>query len=273
MPEGPEVKTIAKTLAHEIIGKKFGQLWHSHYRLRRTIDYSLLSRCNGMTIDGVSSYGKILFINADQKPALVVQLGMTGQLTVTHIDALVAPHTHIRWPLQSTHKELRYVDPRRFGLFDSCDDKRKKAIIKKLGPDPFFMTKNEYAPLIKAMKRSSRAIKEVLLNQTVIAGVGNIYASEALFLAGIDPQRQASDINDNEYSVLIERVSEILAQAYQNCGTTFSNYVDGFGKKGAHLPFLKVFQKNGHPCPICASPIQRIKQSGRSTFFCEQCQK
>lgn len=273
MPEGPEIKTVARTLAEKLIGKELGSLWHSQHQLRRPVDYRRIKKLENTVIDDISCYGKVLFISANQEPILVAQLGMTGQLRVDDVKAPVADHTHIRWRLKHCHQELRYVDPRRFGLFDACSALDKQNILGRLGPDPFFMKKNDIESLIKTMKRSSRAIKEVLLDQAVIAGVGNIYASEALFLARIDPTMRAADIEPIQYDRLIPAIIEVMELAYKNCGTTFSNYVDGSGQKGENLAFLKVFQREAEPCTKCKTPIARIKQSGRSTFLCPTCQK
>lgn len=117
-----------------------------------------------------------------------------------------------------------------------------------------------------------RSIKERLLDQSVIVGVGNIYASEALFKAGIHPERPAASLLDRECEQLLFAVIDTLKKAYKNAGTTFSNYVDGSGKKGKNQDFLQVFQRDGLPCSRCKTPIERCKQGGRSTFFCARCQ-
>ena len=272
MPEGPEVKTVARTLAENLVGERFGSLWHSEQKLRRAVDYSTFKSLENKQIDDISCYGKVLFISSEKKPVLMAQLGMTGQLTVNNIDDPLKAHTHVRLKILDGNKELRYVDPRRFGLIDTCDEMRKQAIINKLGPDPFNMKDEEREHLITTMKRSSRSIKEILLDQSVIVGVRNIYASEALFMAKIHPERKGSEISYESYEKLITAVIDILALAYKNCGTTFSNYVDGSGKKGDNLQFLQVFQRENDQCFTCNSLILRIKQSGRSTFYCPKCQ-
>lgn len=273
MPEGPEVRTVARTIASEIVGKKLGCFWYSNQQLRREINSDALRLLENTEVDKVSCYGKVLFIHSKNEPIVMAQLGMTGQLVVTNTDQPLPLHTHIRWPLFGMRKEIRYIDPRRFGVFDVCDENKRQAILNKLGPDPFIMEKKDHLPLIKNMKRSTRVIKEVLLDQSVIAGVGNIYASEALFLSKIDPIKRACDVSDVEYKKLIAAVIDVLQRAYENCGTTFSNYVDGSGKKGDNLQFLHVFQREGEPCKVCSIKISRIKQGGRSTFYCENCQK
>jgi formamidopyrimidine-DNA glycosylase len=264
---------VAKTLGQSLVGKELGSLWHSPARLRKVADYGALKRLENSKIDEVSCYGKILFISANQKTAIVAQLGMTGQLKVEDIDAPLMKHTHLRWPLKHSSQEIRYVDPRRFGLIDACDEHSKKTIINRLGPDPFHMTIKDHLPLIHTMKKSSRAIKEILLDQSIVAGVGNIYASEALFLAGIDPSKSGQEISTNTYKKLVIAIVEVLNLAFKNSGTTFSNYVDGSGKKGDNLEFLQVFQRDGENCFACQTLIQRIKQGGRSTFYCPKCQK
>lgn len=272
MPEGPEVKTVARTLAEKLEGCVLGSLWHSHHRLRRAVDYEALRVFEKKRIDNVSSYGKILFISVDNKTAFMAQLGMTGQLTVNHINEPLKAHTHLRWSLLQSDRELRYVDPRRFGLVEACDDLGKEAILKRLGPDPFSIKDADHEALIKTMSRSTRSIKEILLDQSVVVGVGNIYASEALFMAKIHPEKRGVDIAETQYQRLIVAIIDILNLAYKNSGTTFSNYVDGSGKKGDNLKFLKVFQRALQPCLLCKSLILRIKQGGRSTFYCPKCQ-
>jgi formamidopyrimidine-DNA glycosylase len=273
MPEGPEVKTVARTLDEKLGGLSLGALWHSDYKLRRYVDYSELRKLERSQISSVSCYGKVLFLNIQEKPAIFAQLGMTGQLRVEEKEAPVQAHTHVRWELLESPYELRYVDPRRFGLFDICSEKAQKEIINKLGPDPFSLKLGDTAALSKNMRTSSRAIKEVLLDQKIIAGVGNIYASEALFRARIRPDKRACDIQEKDYDLLIQAIIHVMNQAYENCGTTFSNYVDGSGTKGKNLDFLQVFQRESQACLVCKTPIQRIKQGGRSTFFCAACQK
>lgn len=273
MPEGPEVKTIARTLAEKLVGKKLGVLWHSEFRLRHDVDYRKIKEFEHHVVDDISCYGKLLFVDVNRKPALLAQLGMTGQLSVVKAKQTVLPHTHIRWPLINTDEELRYVDPRRFGLFSACDARERRAHIERLGPDPFSMTHDDKLKIISRVRKSNRAIKEILLDQTVVVGVGNIYASEALFLAKIDPRRRGIDISVNAVEKIIDAVIEVLHLADRNCGTTFSNYVDGTGNVGKNIFYLKVFQRNDEPCQVCETMIERIKQSGRSTFFCKKCQK
>jgi len=273
MPEGPEVKTVARTLDQQLKNMRLGNFWHSDYKLRREVNYQDIKKLENRVISSVTCYGKILFINSEEKPILLTQLGMTGRLTVEEKTSPLQAHTHIRWDLLDTSRELRYVDPRRFGLFEACDQETKKNILNKLGPDLFNLDTKQIPELIARMQASKRAIKEILLDQNILVGVGNIYASEALFLAKINPQRLGCDISNKLYKILIKSAQQVLELAYKNSGTTFSSYVDAFGTEGKNLDFLQVFQRTNQACYVCSTPIVRITQSNRSTFYCEVCQK
>src|ERR1700688_975461 len=137
MPEGPEVKTIARTLKDQLVGQRLGAFWHGPHRLRRSADVTGLLSLENSLIDDVSCYGKVLFVHSNKKPIVFAQLGMTGQLTVEPSDKPLLPHPHVRWALKGKNSEIRYVDARRFGLIDKCDEKIQADIIGKLGPDPF----------------------------------------------------------------------------------------------------------------------------------------
>ncbi len=273
MPEGPEVKTVARTLADKLIGKRLGTFWHSEFNLRHPVDYAKIREYQDRLVDNVSCYGKLLFVDIEGKPALLAQLGMTGQLTVAAKRAPMLAHTHIRWPLLGTDQELRYVDPRRFGLFEACDASEKKVRIGKLGPDPFNLSADDVSKLGRSITKSTRCIKEIILDQSVVVGVGNIYASEALFRAAINPTARGCDIQPERLAALIKAIVDVLHDAYTNGGTSFSDYVDGTGKKGDNLSYLSVFQRTDEPCKSCGTAIKRIKQGGRSSFFCPTCQK
>jgi formamidopyrimidine-DNA glycosylase len=232
-----------------------------------------MKKSQGRVISSIDCYGKILFINASEQPIIMAQLGMTGRLTVEKINAALLPHTHLRWKISSSDLEIRYVDPRRFGLINSCDVDRKKAIIDKLGPDPFSWQKKDFKKIKTKFLGSKRFLKEALLDQNMIAGVGNIYASEALFDSSISPLLRANELSEKKYEKLFISIEKIMKLAYKNCGTSFSDYVDGSGKTGDNLRFLQVFQRALKPCNKCRTKITRIIQGGRSTFFCRQCQK
>ena len=273
MPEGPEVKKIAHTLNLSLKNNCLGEIWLSGLKLRKEINTTMLKSRQNMTVTSVDCYGKILFIHTNKQPILMAQMGMTGQLIIEDQSALLKPHTHVRWQIKNTSKELRYIDIRRFGLIDSCDKVKKTQILSKLGPDPFNLDKAGVAKITNSFKKSAKSIKEVLLDQKVLVGVGNIYASEALFNSHINPYTKACDLSTVQAKKLIDSVISILKKAFLNGGTTFSDYVDGDNKKGKNQQFLQVFKREKEPCFICQTNILRIKQSGRSTFFCPSCQE
>lgn len=132
MPEGPEVKTVARTLAQSLVGRTLDTFWHSSFSLRIKVDYQQFERLCGHSVDDVYSYGKVIFIGVNKKPALIAQLGMTGQLVVVKKTTPVLPHTHLRWSLLGQEDELRYVDQRRFGLINVCDEAQERLVLKKL---------------------------------------------------------------------------------------------------------------------------------------------
>ncbi len=273
MPEGPEVKKIAHTLNLSLKNNCLGELWLSGLKLRKEINTTMLKSRQNMTVTSVDCYGKVLFIHTNKQPILMAQMGMTGQLIIEDQSALLKPHTHVRWQIKNTSKELRYIDIRRFGLIDSCDEAKKTQILSKLGPDPFELDKAGFTKITNSFKKSAKSIKEVLLDQKVLVGVGNIYASEALFNSHINPFAKACDLSAVQAKKLIDSVISILKKAFLNGGTTFSDYVDGDNKKGKNQQFLQVFKREQEPCFICHTNILRIKQSGRSTFFCPSCQE
>ena len=272
MPEGPEVKKIAASLTKELMPFELGKLWLSTKPLRKRVDEVILKTRENTMVEKVEAYGKILFFYSAGQPVLTAQMGMTGQLKLVNSATDIEPHTHIRWKIKNSTKELRYVDIRRFGLVDVCDERRRREILSKLGPDPFNLNRAGRLKIIASIQKSSRAIKEILLDQSVVCGVGNIYASESLFLARINPMKKGLDINEKKCQDLIKAVVLVLQQSYRNGGTTFSDYVDAQGNKGDNFSQLKVFKRESKPCLVCVRPVIRIKQSGRSTFFCDFCQ-
>lgn len=272
MPEGPEVKRVAQNLEEKLCNFSLGDLWHSGYKLRRSLNYDALKNCSHKIIKKVDCYGKILFAHDVNGVILKASLGMTGQLVVVKKNLQLAAHTHIRWQVNNSDYELRYVDIRRFGMIEACDNKNYQQTISKLGPDPFILNNESTLILKNKILRSKKSIKEVLMDQSIVVGVGNIYASEALFKAKINPLIPACSLSLDKITLLISTIKNTLEQALSKGGTTFSNYVDGNNSKGGNQDYLLVFKKENQPCSVCGNVISRIKQAGRSTFFCSSCQ-
>jgi formamidopyrimidine-DNA glycosylase len=213
----------------------------------------------------------------DGDDGLVVRLGMTGQLTVATTSTPLPPHTHVQIPLvDPAHAgtELRFRDPRRFGeVVPFVGDSGLKAQRAGLGPDGLGLTDDDRVAVAAALRKTSRAIKEALLDQRLVAGVGNIYAAEACFLAGLAPTRRGTSLSRAEALRLVDGVEETLAQGVAHRGTSFSDYVDASGDVGDNARHLWVFLREGQGCRRCDTPIARIVQGARSTFWCPRCQR
>ncbi len=272
MPEGPEVETVRRTLSPLLVGQKIGQAWVSELALRTAVTEHDFKSLKGHCIHNVGRHGKLLWIDAEKGQGFFVRLGMTGRLLFSQAGDALALHTHVRLPL-GAHHELRYVDPRRFGLVVPFSNETQKAAeIAKIGPDPLLWTTQQQSDVGKKLLTKNRDIKALLLDQALLAGVGNIYASEALFMAKISPFAIGSHLTSKQMGKLLVAVEKVLQLAVDNCGTTFSNYVDGTGKAGNNLGYVKVFQREHEPCKVCDTPVIRAVQAGRSTFYCAVCQ-
>lgn len=209
-----------------------------------------------------------------QQMTMLIHLRMTGKLLIEEKDVLPAKHTHVRFVFENG-KSLDFNDVRRFGrikLFKPGEEFQDQGLAN-LGPEPLGDEfTNDY--FLKACQHHSKSqIKSLLLNQKVIAGIGNIYADESLFRAKIRPDRLIGDISQKELINLHQIIPDILEEAIGHRGTSFRDYVDGFGNKGFFQLQLAVYHKTGQPCPICKTPIQKIKVAGRSSHFCPHCQK
>jgi formamidopyrimidine-DNA glycosylase len=198
----------------------------------------------------------------------IVHLGMTGRLLVTTPDAPVAPHTHARVSLMSG-RELRFVDPRRFGRLEFRELSRNTGFLAP-GADPLSVTAAEFARLFHGRRL---AIKAALLNQKILSGVGNIYADESLFRAGIRPRRLAGRLSRAELEGLRLALGEVLRDAIRLGGSSVSDYVDAEGARGFFQLEHCVYQRTGLPCLRCQTPIRRLVLAGRGTHYCPQCQR
>jgi formamidopyrimidine-DNA glycosylase len=291
MPELPEVETIALGVNKRARGDRIVDAWFSGYRQPfKTPAKEQSEGLAGRTILAVHRMGKHIVVelgtqvnpapNATAKrPAAkaaadsgdaqwIVHLGMTGRLLVTAADSPVAPHTHARLGLASGH-ELRFVDPRRFGRLEF----RRlvtDATFKAPGVEPLDISAAEFASLFKSRRMP---IKSALLNQSLLAGVGNIYADESLFRAGIRPRRRTDRITVAEYGRLRQALRQVLRHAIRLGGSSVSDYVDANGMRGFFQLEHYVYQRTGEPCRRCRTPIRRILVAGRGTHYCPNCQR
>ncbi|MGC2621134.1 MAG: bifunctional DNA-formamidopyrimidine glycosylase/DNA-(apurinic or apyrimidinic site) lyase [Acidobacteriaceae bacterium] len=274
MPELPEVETIANGVHRRIAGDTIRSAWFSSYKQPfKTPPDEMAAALAGQRIAQVRRVGKHIVMDLERAapreappphPQWLIHLGMTGRLLVTDRSVPQAPHTHAVLSLASG-RELRFVDPRRFG---------RLALVSEpfTGPrtEPLTVTKPAFAALFKGRKLS---IKAALLNQSLLHGVGNIYADESLFRAGIRPTRQAGRLPRERLDKLHTALRRVLLQAIRARGSSVSDYVDANGDRGFFQIQHRVYMRTGQPCLVCGTPIRRILLAGRGTHFCPACQK
>ncbi|MDQ3756666.1 MAG: bifunctional DNA-formamidopyrimidine glycosylase/DNA-(apurinic or apyrimidinic site) lyase [Actinomycetota bacterium] len=278
MPELPEVETIRRDLDREVVGKKIKSVEATGLRTirRHKSKKEFAARLEGRKITGVLRRGKYLLLKLDGGDVLVVHLGMSGQLSRTKgpKDPMVK-HTHVVITF-TQGGQLRYVDPRTFGeLFVTSLDEVEAAVpeLAHLGFDPLddVMSWSHFAALLQAKKAK---LKPLLMDQKFIAGIGNMYADEILWASGLRPDRSSETLSSQEVRRLYRSMVETLQDAIKHRGSSLADeqYRDLFGEVGGYQGEHKVYDREGQPCRRCRSPISRTKGSGRSTFFCPQCQ-
>jgi formamidopyrimidine-DNA glycosylase len=282
MPELPEVETIARGVHERLRGDRIVEAWFgSHREPFKTPPGRQAKGLEGRAILAVHRTGKHIVCElstACGNPMVesaggigaqwIVHLGMTGRLLVSTFDAFLAAHTHARLSLASG-RELRFVDPRRFGRLEFRDLSRNPAF-SAAGADPLTVTEAEFAALFRPRKLP---IKAALLNQKLLSGVGNIYADESLFRAGIRPRRLSGRLTRAELEALRLALREVLEHAIRLGGSSVSDYVDADGVRGFFQLEHCVYLRTGLPCRRCQTPIRRILLAGRGTHYCPQCQR
>jgi len=274
MPELPEVETVAQGLRKRALGRRIVSVEIRHASVIVGSVEEFISTLQGRRFAKVSRTGKAIAVEMTAEDGsasrfLLVRLGMTGQLIVAPQDAPVEPHTHVFMRLDDGREELRYRDARRFGKLRSMTLEEMEKVMGSLGPDAQRVTEPHF---LAAMKGRKGAIKSWLMNQSFVAGLGNIYADEALFEARIHPLTQPGRVSTGKARELYKAVRKVLDHAVSLGGTTFSDYMDIEGRPGAFLSKLKVYQHTGEPCKRCKHAIRRIIVGGRSSHFCPHCQ-
>ncbi|HEX9969600.1 MAG TPA: bifunctional DNA-formamidopyrimidine glycosylase/DNA-(apurinic or apyrimidinic site) lyase [Acidimicrobiales bacterium] len=278
MPELPEVETIRRDLDKEIVGKKIKEVEATGLRTirRHKNKKDFVGKLEGRKVMGVLRKGKNLLVRLDGGDVLVIHLGMSGQLLrAKGPKEPLAKHTHVVITF-TQGGQLRYVDPRTFGeLFVTALDGIEEAVpeLAHLGFDPLddVMSWNAFGAKLQARKTK---LKPLLMDQKFIAGIGNMYADEILWAAGLRPDRTSESLSSQEVRRLYRAMVETLQEAIKHRGSSLADeqYRDLFGEVGAYQGEHKVYDLEGKPCRRCRSPIVRVKATGRSTFFCEQCQ-
>ena len=262
MPELPEVETVVRTLRPMIVGKR---ILNSEFRQLRVLigKPNPTSRAlEGQRIASIERYGKFIAIRLE-RGYLTVHLGMTGKLLV---DSERTKFTHAIFTFD--RGVMHYDDPRQFGRIEYSAGLPDR--VAALGPEPLEVSLEDFA---RALKTRRSPIKAVLLNQAVVRGVGNIYADEALFRAGVHPKRIAATLKKDRVRRIYDAMREVLIEAIESRGSSVSNYVDAEGRKGSFQLSHRVYQRTGEPCVKCGAPIERIVVAQRGTHFCPKCQK
>lgn len=270
MPELPEVETTCRGIEPHILQHPIAALEVRHWRLRWPIDPELPQRLEGAVIQQVKRRGKYILLSVEQGD-LLIHLGMSGSLRVLNSAQAVAKHDHFDLVFSSGLR-LRYTDPRRFGALLWQPRGEVHPLLAKLGPEPLSA---EFTPehLIQVCKQRQAAIKAVIMDSHHVVGVGNIYASEALFAAGIDPRRAAGRISAERLHRLHAEIQRILAYAIHRGGTTLRDFVGGDGKPGYFQQELYVYGREGEACKQCQTLLKSVRIGQRSSVFCPQCQR
>ena len=277
MPELPEVESLRRLLVRTVVGRTFVAARVKEARLRRAVTPALASAVAGRTIVSIERRAKYLMIELTGDHLVMVHLGMSGSLTHRHDDfdgkAFNPRHDHVEFTFDDGSR-LVYNDPRRFGLMKLIARAELASIaeLKGLGPEPFAREFNA-EHLWRASRGRIAAIKNLLMDQRIVAGVGNIYASEILFRARVRPARRAQRVTRAELARIATITADVLREAIGSRGTTFRSYRDSQGQPGRFANKLRVYDREGQPCLECATPIRAIVIGQRSSFFCPHCQK
>ncbi|MBN2055499.1 bifunctional DNA-formamidopyrimidine glycosylase/DNA-(apurinic or apyrimidinic site) lyase [bacterium] len=272
MPELPEVEVTRRTINDALVGDRIESVELCTGRLRRSIDSAGLASCAGKTVRSTGRRGKHLLIHLSDGRCLLIHLGMSGSLRYTGPDHAGCCHEHIIWRLGGGC--LVFRDPRRFGMVElvNGEELATHRTLSNLGPEPF--DRGLLAThFIRLKQGRTLPVKHFIMDQRVVAGVGNIYASEALFRAGIHPTRRLHRIANRRLEVLAAEIAATIEDSIAHGATTLQDFRDGRGDPGRYQVRLQVYDRAGQPCQTCGTGIQRIVQAGRSTYFCPACQR
>ncbi|MEE9553885.1 MAG: bifunctional DNA-formamidopyrimidine glycosylase/DNA-(apurinic or apyrimidinic site) lyase [candidate division Zixibacteria bacterium] len=269
MPELPEVQTIIDDISKRIVGKTIKDVAYITNSIWRN-EIPERTRFLKARVSGLERKGKHILVHLSDDHTLIIHLKMTGKLTVCRPDDPIIKHTH--FIVRFARMELRFNDIRRFGYLDFTESSRLNDLkyLADLGPDALGISEYGFVNLVRS--KNSR-IKSLLLDQNSISGLGNIYADEALYAAGINPTRKSSGISPARIKRLHLNIVVILKKALASRGSSVSDYVDGSGKQGEFQNFHRVYGRTGKPCNKCGSSIKKKTVAGRSSHYCPRCQR
>lgn len=274
MPELPEVETIRQIIEPQIIGRTIEKMKVFNEQVIAYPDAELLGKhLTEQRFSGMDRRGKFLIFKFDGGDRLFLHLRMTGQLLVTPNDYPTEKHTHLVLHLDN-QTQMRYIDVRRFGRFWYIEKDEPESIIgiDKLGLEPFD-ERLTAAYLKSKLAGKKKPIKEMLHDQSVVAGIGNIYSDEILYLCGIYPESSCTELTDADWEKLSEMIPRELSLAIEENRMSPEEYLAGKGKEYRNTPFLKAYGHEGKPCPTCGSIFEKITVGGRSSCYCPKCQK
>ena len=270
MPELPEVETTCRGIRPHLCGRRVVGWIVRQPRLRRPVD-AALAALPGQRVTAVRRRAKYLLIGFDSGTALV-HLGMSGSLRLCATSAPWRTHDHLALALEDG-QHLRYHDPRRFGCWQwTASDPAEHPLLRHLGPEPLGGA-FDGARLKAACAGRRRSIKATLMDARAVAGIGNIYACEALFIAGIHPARSSARIAPQRLARLVDAVKDVLEQSIRQGGTTLRDFLREDGSPGYFRQQLRVYDRAGQPCPACGATIRRTVLGQRSTYYCPRCQR
>lgn len=266
MPELPEVETIKRELEKTILGKKIQEVCVRNPTVIREPSVDKFKKgLQGLTIKHILRRAKVLILELSNGKSLVIHLKMTGQLVYPGDGKNARLIFHF-----SDRKSMDFNDRRLFAELRLLDDWRSLKFIKELGPEPFDLTVEKFKEMLVLKKTK---IKPLLMDQTFISGIGNLYAAEALFRAKIHPARPAASLSDKEKEALFKELKDTLNEAIHYKGSSIDQYVRLSGASGDYVKYHKVYGREAKPCAVCKTPIKRISLGGRGTYFCPKCQK
>jgi formamidopyrimidine-DNA glycosylase len=275
VPELPEVETTRRGIEPHLVGRRIAAVTLRRTDLRWPIPPEIGALLPGQRIDRVERRAKYLLLHTEVGSALL-HLGMSGMLRVLPPDVPIGKHDHVDIVLEGTTEQrgrvLRFTDPRRFGSLLWQPPGAMHPLLVALGPEPL-TDAFDGDTLWHASRSRSAAVKLFLMDNANVVGVGNIYASEALFAAGIDPRRAAGSVSRARYARLAAEVKRILAWAIERGGTTLRDFLNPDGAPGYFFRELNVYGRAGEPCKVCSTPIKQVVLGQRSTFWCPVCQK
>ena len=270
MPELPEVETSCRGIRPHIVNSTVSDVIIRQSKLRWEISANLMTHLQNKKLNSIDRRAKYLLLNFESG-TLLMHLGMSGSLRICALNSAVEKHDHFDLVFEKCL--LRYTDPRRFGaILWLGKNLLESKLLNNLGPEPLnggFTA----GKLYKQSRKRKLPIKQFIMDQKIVVGVGNIYATEALFIAGISPIRSAGNISLKRYQTLVDAIKRILTEAIKQGGTTLKDFVGGDGKPGYFQQTLHIYGKTGCDCPKCGEKLKSIKLAARNSVYCSKCQR